>query len=223
MRYFLHSTLLLCLLASAALTDTLLDDFQVNSNFPGHPPQKAPYAVADWNSETIYLTWLSQWDGEHWDVAFNRFNYDLEALGDATYLNIRRDDADCQQPRLVLSDNGFGAAWIEEGTPNQPRFRSFDSAGNPLCYPTNIVDNTLNVTRDNLSIAALSDGYLLVWYDERDSSKVWARKVGVDGSLIGFNFPIRPDSTGSILGLEAQNHPDGRVLVSWVVDGMYSR
>ncbi|MFH1733958.1 MAG: T9SS type A sorting domain-containing protein [bacterium] len=63
----------------------------------------------------------------------------------------------------------------------------------------------------------------MVWYDERDSSKVWARKVGFDGSLIGFNFPIRPDSTGSILGLEAQNHPDGRVLVSWVVGGMYSR
>jgi len=217
------SVFLLISLAVICSADTLIDDFQVNSNFPGHPPQKSPYAVANWDTETIHLTWLSQHDGEHWDVAFNRFDYDLEPLGDATYLNIRTDDADCRQPRLVLSDNGFGAAWIEEDTPNRLRFRSFDASGTPLCNPINIIDNGLNVTRDSLNIAALDDGYLLVWYDERDSSKVWARKVGFDGTLVGFNFPIRPDSTGSILGLEAQNHPDGRVLVSWVVDGMYSR
>jgi len=218
--------LLICMLISFAVicsADTLIDDFQVNSNFPGHPPQKSPYAIANWETETIYLTWLSQHDDAHWDVAFNRFDYDLEPLGDATYLNIRTDDADCRHPRLVLSDNGFGAAWIEADTPNRLRFRSFDASGSPLCNPINIIDNGLNVTRDSLNIAALNDGYLLVWYDLRDSSKVWARKVGFDGTLIGFNFPIRPDSTDSILGLEAQNHPDGRVLVSWVVDGMYSR
>jgi len=222
-RYSLCSSLLVCLLVIPALSDTLIDDFQVNSNFPGHPPQKAPYAVANWETETIYLTWLSQHDGEYWDVAFNRFDYDLDALGDATYLNIRTNDADCRQPRLVLSDNGFGAAWIEDDEPNQMLFRSFDALGNPLSNPIDIVDDNQNVMRDSLSIAALNDGYLLVWYDLRDSSKVWAQKVGIDGNLTGDNFPIRPDSTGSLLGIEAQNHPDGRVLVSWVVDGMYSR
>jgi len=222
-RYSLCSILLVCLLVFPALSDTLIEDFQVNSNFPGHPPQKSPYAVANWETETIYLTWLSQHDGEHWDVGFNRFNYDLEPLGDATYLNIRTDNADCKQPKLVLSDNGFGAAWIEVDTPNRLRFRSFDASGIPLCNPVNIIDNGLNLTRDSLNIAALNDGYLLVWYDERDSSKIWAQKFDFDGSLNGDNFPIRPDSTGSLLGVEAQNHPDGRVLVSWVVDGMYSR
>ena len=77
------------LFASPLTADTILDDFQVNIEPPGHPDQKSPYSVANWNTETIYVTWLSFRDGVNWDVACNRFNYDLEPLGDAFYLNIR--------------------------------------------------------------------------------------------------------------------------------------
>ena len=81
----------------------------------------------------------------------------------------------------------------------------------------------LILAADTPHIAALTDGYLIVWYDTRDSSKVWSQKVGFGGNLIGENFPIQPDSTGGVIAVEAQNHPDGRVLVSWVTNGAYSR
>jgi len=223
MRHAFYSILLICLLVFPALSDTLIDDFQVNSNFPGHPPQKSPYAVANWETETIYLTWLSQHDGEYWDVGFNRFSYDLEPLGDGTYLNIRTDEANCNEPRLVLSDNGFGAAWIEEDTPNRIAFRAFDSDGNPSGDQYTFGEGSNDLVRHSLSVATLNDGYLLVWYDERDSSKIQAQKMSVTGTTIGDEFLIRPDSTGDLLGVETQNHPDGRVLVSWVADSMYSR
>ncbi len=205
------------------IADTILEDFQVNIEPPGHPPQSSPYSVANWDTETIYTTWLSLRDGGNWDVAINRFDYDLQALGEASYLNVREGDYDCQQPRLVISSGGVGAAWIEAREPNRILFRSLDAQGNPLSQPVRVEDNFDNVARDTLSIAALDGGYILVWYDERDSSKIWAQIVDFDGNLIGENFPIRPDSTGSILGLEAQNHPDGRVLISWVANSTYSR
>ena len=218
-----------CLLILALMSplrapaDTILDDFQVNTEFPGHPPQDSPYSVANWGTQTIYTTWLSQRDGINWDVAIIRHNYDLQPIGEASYLNIREGTYPCKQPRLAISSNGVGAAWIEARNPNRIYFRSLDASGNPLSPPVRIEDNFSNIFRDSLSIAALDSGYLLVWYDGRDSSKVWAQKVNLSGQLIGPNFPIQPDCTGSILGLEAQNHPDGRVLVSWVTNGQYSR
>ena len=119
------SALLLCLLLTAtpSFADTILDDFQVNTEFPGHPPQKSPYAVANWETERIYLTWLSKRDGVNWDVAFNRFDYDLEPLDDAIYLNEPLGSCDCMQPRLVLSAAGFGAAWIEDAGDGISRHR----------------------------------------------------------------------------------------------------
>jgi hypothetical protein len=95
--------------------------------------------------------------------------------------------------------------------------------GNPVSQPVRVEDNFEDFTRDSLSIAALDSGYILVWYDARYTSAIRGQIVDFDGNLMGGNFPIRPDSTGSILGLECQNHPDGRVLVSWVTDQQYSR
>ncbi len=205
------------------LADTILDDFQVNTEFPGHPPQDSPYSVANWQTQRIYTTFLSKHDGTNWDVALARHNYNLEPVGQTTYLNIREGTYNCLRPKLVIRSTGVGAAWIEARSPNRIIFRSLDGNGNPTCPPVRIEDDFSNVLRDSLSIAALYDGFLLVWYDGRDSSKIWAQKVNLLGQLIGPNFPIQPDSTGSILGLEAQNHPDGRVLISWVTNGQYSR
>ncbi len=210
------------LFASPLTADTILDDFQVNIESPGHPPQSSPYAVANWNTETIYVTWLSQRDGVNWDVALNRFDYDLEPLGDAFYLNERTGTYDCRQPRLVLSAAGFGSAWIEENSPNRIMFRSYDDNSNPFSEPVSVAEEIGTEAKDNLSIAALGNGYLLVWYDERFSSLIYAQKVDFEGNLLGINFPIREYGNGSILGLEAQNHPDGRVLVSWVTNQQYS-
>lgn len=156
-------------------------------------------------------------------MALARHDYDLQPIGETTYLNVRQGTYDCKTLKLALSANGMGAAWIESRSPNRILFRSLNEQGSPLSPGVRIEDDCSDVLRDNLSIAALSFGYLLVWYDERDSSGIWAQKVHYSGNLIGQNFPIRPDSAGSILGLEAQNHPDGRVLVSWVTNGQYSR
>ncbi len=216
-------SLLALLLPFSLQADTLLDDFQVNTEPPGHPPQDSPYSVADWGTQTIYTTFLSLHDGVNWDVALARHDYDLQPLGQTTYQNVREGTYDCLRPRLALSSQGVGAAWIEARSPNRIYFRSLDEQGNPLGPPVQVEDNFADVARDSLSIAALTNGYLLVWYDERDSSKIWAQIVDFAGSLVGANFPIQPDSVGSILGLEAQNHPDGRVLVSWVTDSRYSR
>ncbi len=216
-------SLLALLLPLILHADTLLDDFQVNTEPPGHPPQDSPYSVADWGTQTIYTTFLSLHDGVNWDVALARHNYDLQPLGQTTYLNVREGQYGCVRPRLALSSQGVGAAWIEARGPNRLYFRSLDAQGNPLGPPVQVEDNFADVARDSLSIAALTNGYLLVWYDARDSSKIWAQIVDFAGSLVGGNFAIQPDSVGSILGLEAQNHPDGRVLVSWVTDSRYSR
>ncbi|HEX7343875.1 MAG TPA: hypothetical protein VF398_06405, partial [bacterium] len=203
--------------------DTILGDFQVNTEFPGHPPQDSPFSVANWQTQRIYTTFLSKHDGANWDVALARHNYDLQPVGQTTYLNVREGTYNCLRPKLVIRSTGVGAAWIEARSPNRIMFRSLDGNGNPTCPPVRVENDFSNVPRDSLSIAALYDGFLLVWYDGRDSSKIWAQKADLSGQLIGPNFPIQPDSTGSILGLEAQNHPDGRVLVSWVTNGQYSR
>jgi len=203
--------------------DTILDDFQVNTEFPGHPPQDNPYSVANWQMTRIYTTFLSQHDGANWDVALAQHKYNLRPVGQTTYLNVREGTYNCLRPKLVIRSTGVGAAWIEARNPNRILFRSLDGDGNPTCPPVRVEDDFSNVPRDSLSIAALYDGFLLVWHDGRDSSKIWAQKVNLSGQSIGPNFPIQPDSAGSILGLEAQNHPDGRVLVSWVTNGQYSR
>jgi hypothetical protein len=190
---------------------------------PGHPQQNSPYSVANWDTETIYTSWLSFRDSVNWDVALQLFDYDLQTIGEVQYLNIREGTYNCNPPRLAISSNGVGAAWIEEREPNRILFRSLDAAGNPISQPVRVEDNYEDFTRDSLNIAALESGYILVWYDERDSSSIWGQIVDFDGNLINGNFQIRADSTGSILGLECQNHPDGRVLVSWVADQQYSR
>ena len=46
--------LLLALFVPLGLpADTILDDFQVNTEFPGHPPQDSPYSVANWQMQRI--------------------------------------------------------------------------------------------------------------------------------------------------------------------------
>ena len=154
------------------LADTILDDFQVNIEPPGHPPQNSPYSAADWETETIYTTWLSQRDGINWDVGLQLFDYDLQTIGEVQYLNVREGTYDCEQPRLVVGNQGVGAAWIEERQPNRILFRSLDASGNPISPPVRIEDNFDNVARDSLNMAALDSGYILVWYDARDSSAI---------------------------------------------------
>jgi len=218
--------LLLAAVALAALpavADVILDDFQANTEFPGHPPQDQPSSVADSLTGRIFTTWLSQRDGTNWDVALQRFDYDLQPQGTVQYLNVREGIYNCRTPRLAISAGCVGSAWIEVRSPNRVYFRPLDAQGIPTALPVRVDDFPGTAFRDSLSIAALADGYLLVWYDLRDSSKIWAQKVDFTGALVGANFPIQPDSSGSILGLEAQTHPDGRVLVSWVADARYSR
>jgi hypothetical protein len=199
--------------------ETILPDFQANSTLANHPPQRHAFSIADTNTQTIYTAFGSQRDGLNWDIALARFNYNLQIQGEVTYLN--DPPGSCQHPRLVLgTSGGFGACWVQAG---HVYFRSLNQSGLPVSLPVIIDDNTAVLAADAANIAALTDGYLLVWCDTRDSSKIWSQKVGFGGNLIGSNFPIQPDSTGNIIGLETQNHPDGRVLVSWVADGNYSR
>lgn len=187
------------------LVNTFTDDLQ------GAP------AIASAANGTFVIAWESfDQDGDYIGIFAQRFAADGSPSGSEIPVNDYVDGPQ-EAPAVGLANDGrFVVVWQgygEDGDNGDVWARSFSSAGVAAATEFQVNDPVADAYEGAAAIAALDDGFVIVWDDYED---VFAHRLDAAGAPLGDPFQVNTNKTFGFQG-SASVAPtaDGGFVIAW--------
>jgi hypothetical protein len=135
-----------------------------------------------------------------WGRVYSRAGRNAAGTGpDTVGTDVKLVASDARQPDVAIASDGtFGVVWENwAGADVDIYFQFFDAAGAATGSPILVNDDGLAGVNQYLpQVAATSQGYVVVWQDERnDDWDIYASLIGTGSTSAGTNYAVHEAST----------------------------
>jgi predicted 3-demethylubiquinone-9 3-methyltransferase (glyoxalase superfamily) len=195
-------------------------NFKVNDDIGNVEHERVSVSI-DSNGNFV-IVWADKRNG-NWDIYAQRYEYNGTPLGGNFKVNDDSGNSAQYWNDISLDAEGnFIITWadLRNGTSYfyDIYFQKYSNNGTPIGNNVKVNDNIVNSLQFYPSVAMNNSGdFIITWTDERNGDRdIYAQRYLNDGSPIGSNFIVYPDTTGTDQALPSiATDGAGNFIITW--------
>ncbi len=195
-------------------------NFKVN-NDTGNAEHEQVCVSVDGNGNFV-IVWTDKRNGD-WDIYAQRYAYDGSASGGNFKVNDDAGNSTQYWNDISLDEEGnFIITWADLRNGADPfydiYFQKYSNNGTPVGNNIKVNDNGGNSLQFYPSVSMNNSGdFVITWTDERNGDRdIYAQRYLNDGSPVGSNFIVYPDTAGTDQALSSiATDGAGNFIITW--------
>jgi Ca2+-binding RTX toxin-like protein len=196
-------------------------EFLVNASTAGNQSSPTLFALP---SGGFVVAWTDSPVAGEADVRAQRFDSTGAPVGAEILVNTRVSGLQNGPSGAALADGSFVLAWTDStaepsvsgtgGSPIGVRSQLFDPSGAKV-GPERAVNSTTVYEQSRPDVAALADGYVVVWQDLGSINGIVGQRYAADGTPVGTEFLVSTVTAWSQLDPSVAPLAGGGFVVTW--------